>query len=259
MHIIKERTFFKAVLSFIFILSGDKMKPLISTKNLCKTYSSGNNCIFALNNINLEIKSGEFIAIVGQSGSGKSTLMNILGALDIQSSGNYFLSGEPVFEMRENKLSKVRNQQIGFIFQGFNLIPTLNAIENVELPLIYRGIKKNERKILAKKSLEEVGLCDRIYHMPSQLSGGQQQRVAIARAISGNPSIILADEPTGNLDSAYGNEIIKILKDLNKNGKTIILITHDNNIANIANRILKIQDGIIVNDTFKKLPHKSSL
>lgn len=224
------------------------MDCLVSTRNLCKTYFCGINHIFALNNINLEINSGECIAIVGQSGSGKSTLMNILGALDVQTSGNYFLKNEEIPTMKENKLSKIRNQQIGFIFQGFNLIPTLNALENVELPLLYRGIKKNNRKALAKEALAQVGLDCRMNHMPSQLSGGQQQRVAIARAIAGNPSIILADEPTGNLDSSCSNEIIKILKDLNKKGKTIILITHDNNIARIAHRIIKLQDGNIVSD-----------
>ncbi|MDQ5983972.1 MAG: ABC transporter ATP-binding protein [Eubacteriales bacterium SKADARSKE-1] len=225
------------------------MVSLVNTNNLCKTYFCENSPIIALNNINLEIKNGEFIAIIGQSGSGKSTLMNILGALDTQTSGNYFLAGESVPAMKENKLSKIRNQQIGFIFQGFNLIPTLNAFENVELPLIYRGIKKSTRNFLAKKALVQVNLSSRMYHKPYQLSGGQQQRVAIARAIAGDPSIILADEPTGNLDSSSGNEIIKILKHLNKDGKTIILITHDKLIANIAHRIIKLKDGSLVSDS----------
>lgn len=225
------------------------MSELIKLSHITKTYNIGENTVFALKDINLTIKKGDFISIVGQSGSGKSTLMNIIGCLDIQTSGEYLLNNESISKMSNNKLSIIRNTTIGFIFQGFNLIPSLNAIENVELPLIYRGIKKKERQEIAYKSLIKVGLSNRIYHYPSQMSGGQQQRVAIARAIAGNPPIILADEPTGNLDSYSGNDILNILKELNNIGKTIILITHDNEIAKSASRTIKISDGNLIYDT----------
>ena len=221
------------------------MDNLIVLSDVCKTYNSKNNSVHALRNINFNIKKGQFISVIGQSGSGKSTLMNILGCLDTPTSGEYFLENIPVSCMKEKQLSFIRNNIIGFIFQNFNLIPSLNALENVELPLIYRGIKKSKRKLLAINSLETVGLEKRLYHKPFELSGGQQQRVAIARAIAANPKIILADEPTGNLDSNSGTEIMNILKTLHSQGTTIILITHDNNVAEMAEICIKISDGKI--------------
>lgn len=225
------------------------MSQLIAIDNIFKIYSAGENSVYAINGISLEIEKGEFVAIVGQSGSGKSTLMNVLGCLDSPTRGSYFLGGKAVSDMKDNELSNIRNNQIGFIFQGFNLIPSLDALENVELPLIYRGIPKKVRRALAVESLIRVGLESRINHRPAEMSGGQQQRVAIARAIAARPSIILADEPTGNLDSKSGEDVIAILKQLNEEGKTIILITHDNKIAEMAERRIKIHDGKIVGDT----------
>ena len=221
------------------------MNNLIVLSDVCKTYNSKNNSVHALQHINININRGQFVSVIGQSGSGKSTLMNILGCLDTPTSGEYLLDNIPVSGMKENQLSFIRNNIIGFIFQSFNLIPSLNALENVELPLIYRGIKKSKRKFLALNSLKIVGLEKRIYHRPFELSGGQQQRVAIARAIAADPKIILADEPTGNLDSNSGNEIMDILKQLHHQGTTIILITHDNNIAKMAETCIKISDGKI--------------
>ena len=197
---------------------------LIEIKNITKEYSVGEIKIKALDNVSLQISKGEFVAITGQSGSGKSTLMNILGCLDKPESGTYILNGQDVFRANEKKLSEIRNREIGFIFQSFNLINSLSAAENIELPLIYRGIKKNERRILAQNALSMVGLENRANHLPTQLSGGQQQRVAIARAIALSPPLILADEPTGNLDAASGKEIMSILLSLNKSGKTIVII-----------------------------------
>ena len=201
------------------------MEHLIKVMDLCKIYNPGENEVRALDHVNLEIDRGEFVAIIGQSGSGKSTFMNMLGCLDIPTSGKYYLNGTDVSTMSDNELSLVRNKEIGFIFQGFNLIPNLTAVENVELPLIYRGIDKKERRKLATEALEMVGLSHRIHHKPSEMSGGQQQRVAIARAIAAKPPVILADEPTGNLDSASSKEILNILKTLHKDGRTVILIT----------------------------------
>ncbi len=221
------------------------MNNLIVLSDVCKTYNSKNNSVHALQHINININRGQFVSVIGQSGSGKSTLMNILGCLDTPTSGEYLLDNIPVSGMNESQLSFIRNNIIGFIFQSFNLIPSLNALENVELPLIYRGIKKSKRKFLALNSLKIVGLEKRIYHRPFELSGGQQQRVAIARAIAADPKIILADEPTGNLDSNSGNEIMDILKQLHHQGTTIILITHDNNIAKMAETCIKISDGKI--------------
>lgn len=223
--------------------------PLVELKNLTKIYNSGENEVRALSNISLCINEGEFVAIIGQSGSGKSTLMNMLGCLDLPDSGEYLLEGENVAHIPEETLAHIRNRRIGFIFQGFNLISSLNALENVELPLIYRGIRTKERYQLAYNALDRVGIANRIKHHPSQLSGGQQQRVAIARAIAAKPPILLADEPTGNLDSASGYEVMSILQDLHKEGKTVILITHDNSIASMADRIIRIVDGHIVEDT----------
>ncbi|MBQ2444730.1 MAG: ABC transporter ATP-binding protein [Clostridia bacterium] len=218
---------------------------LIEIKNITKEYSVGEIKIKALDNVSLQISKGEFVAITGQSGSGKSTLMNILGCLDKPESGTYILNGQDVFRANEKKLSEIRNREIGFIFQSFNLINSLSAAENIELPLIYRGIKKNERRILAQNALSMVGLENRANHLPTQLSGGQQQRVAIARAIALSPPLILADEPTGNLDAASGKEIMSILLSLNKSGKTIVIITHDNSIASAVPRRIKISDGQI--------------
>lgn len=228
------------------------MEHLIKVVDLCKIYNPGENEVRALDYINLEINRGEFVAIIGQSGSGKSTFMNMLGCLDIPTSGKYFLNGTDVSTMTDSQLSTVRNKEIGFIFQGFNLIANLTAIENVELPLIYRGIDKKTRRELAKEALEMVGLGHRMEHKPAEMSGGQQQRVAIARAIAAKPPVILADEPTGNLDTASSKEILDILKELHEGGRTVILITHDNGIAEQAKRIVRIMDGKIESDTAKE-------
>lgn len=213
---------------------------------ISKTYNPGENAVKALRNINLRIDKGEMVAIVGSSGSGKSTLMNILGCLDIPNQGKYLLDGVDVAALDDEVLSKIRNQKIGFIFQGFNLVQSLNALENVELPLTYRGIRKSERRELAESALKMVGLESRMHHLPNQMSGGQQQRVAIARAIAAKPPVILADEPTGNLDTRSGKVIMDILFDLNKNGKTVILITHDPEIARLAPRVIHVSDGKIL-------------
>lgn len=229
------------------------MKSIISMKDISKRYGNTESKVSALNKINLDISEGEFISITGKSGSGKSTLMNIMGCLDIPTEGVYLLNGIDVRKLSDKKISEIRNQFIGFIFQGFNLIPSLTAIENVELPLIYRKIPKKVRKDLSIKSLIKVGLEHRIFHKPSEMSGGQQQRVAIARAIAASPNIILADEPTGNLDSNSGNEVLKILHDLNKSGKTVIIITHDQKIANTANRKIIVSDGNIIEDNLETI------
>lgn len=225
---------------------------LIKVEDLCKIYNPGENEVRALDHVNLEIEKGEFVAIIGQSGSGKSTFMNMLGCLDVPTSGRYFLNGTDVSTMKDNQLSVVRNREIGFIFQGFNLITNLNAIENVELPLIYRGIDRKTRHKLAVESLKLVGLEKRMHHKPNEMSGGQQQRVAIARAIAAEPPVILADEPTGNLDSASSKEILEILKKMHRSGKTVILITHDNGIAAQARRVVRIMDGKIESDTINE-------
>ena len=225
---------------------------LIKVEDLCKIYNPGENEVRALDHVNLEIKTGEFVAIIGQSGSGKSTFMNMLGCLDVPTSGKYYLNGTDVSTMKDNDLSVVRNREIGFIFQGFNLIANLNAIENVDLPLIYRGIDRKTRHKLAIESLKMVGLEKRMQHKPSEMSGGQQQRVAIARAIAAKPPVILADEPTGNLDSASSREILGILKQMHQSGKTVILITHDNGIADQARRVVRIMDGKIESDTINQ-------
>lgn len=219
--------------------------PLIKMKNITKEYIIGDNRLKALDNVNVDIDKGEFVAIVGQSGSGKSTLMNILGCLDTPEKGEYYLNGNNIFKARERKLSNIRNKEIGFIFQSFNLVGSLSAVENVELPLMYRGLSKDKRKRLAKEALKMVDLCGREHHLPSQLSGGQQQRVAIARAIAASPPLILADEPTGNLDVRSGKEIMNILFKLHKQGKTIVMITHDNKIASSIPRVIEIEDGKI--------------
>jgi len=225
------------------------MDRLISIKNVFKTYKMGDIEVNALNGITLDVGYKEFISIVGPSGSGKSTLMNVIGCLDVPTSGDYYLNGEDVSKMKEKQLAKVRNRTIGFIFQGFNLLSKLTAYENVELPLIYQGIGYGERKTLVMKALERVGLENRTHHKPTELSGGQQQRVAIARALASRPPLILADEPTGNLDSKSGLEVMKTLHELHDEGKTIVLITHDNDIAKQADRIVRIGDGEITFDS----------
>ena len=224
------------------------MSELISVKDMCKVYNPGENEVRALDHISLTIDAGEYVAIIGQSGSGKSTLMNMLGCLDVPTSGTYILNGRDVSCLSDDELSDIRNQEIGFIFQGFNLIPSFTAIENVELPLLYRGVSKAKRHELAIQALEKVGLGARMTHKPSEMSGGQQQRVAIARAIAQAPPVILADEPTGNLDSGSSKEIIDILKKLHAEGRTVILITHDNEIASQAKRVIRIKDGKVERD-----------
>lgn len=224
------------------------MSALVEIRDICKIYNPGENEVKALDHVSLTIDENEFVAIIGQSGSGKSTLMNMLGCLDVPTSGSYFLHGQDVSHMSDDELSDVRNKEIGFIFQGFNLIASLTALENVELPLIYRGVGKRERTRLADTALNKVGLEKRKTHKPAEMSGGQQQRVAIARAIAQAPPIILADEPTGNLDSGSTKEIMGILKNLHEEGRTVILITHDNEIADQAKRVIKIIDGKIVQD-----------
>lgn len=225
------------------------MSALVDIRDMCKVYNPGENEVRALDHVNLTINENEFVAIIGQSGSGKSTLMNMLGCLDIPSSGTYMLHDQDVSNLTDDELSDIRNKEIGFIFQGFNLIQNLTAIENVELPLIYRGVSRKERVHLSETALRKVGLESRKTHKPSEMSGGQQQRVAIARAIAQAPPVILADEPTGNLDSASSKEIMDILKELHAEGRTVILITHDNDIAAQAERTIKIKDGRIVHDS----------
>lgn len=224
------------------------MDELIEIQEMCKIYNPGENEVRALDHVNLTINKNGFVAIIGQSGSGKSTLMNMLGCLDVPTSGTYILNGQDVSGLTDDELSDIRNREIGFIFQGFNLIAGLTALENVELPLIYRGVGKKERLRLSQIALEKVGLKARMDHKPSEMSGGQQQRVAIARAIAQAPPVILADEPTGNLDSGSTKEIMEILKELHGEGRTVILITHDNDIAARARRIIRIMDGHIVED-----------
>jgi len=225
------------------------MDSLIKVRDMYKIYNPGENEVRALDGVSLDINEGEFVAIVGHSGSGKSTLMNMLGCLDVPTSGTYILNGRDVSRLSDNELSEVRNLDIGFIFQGFNLIPNLNALENVELPLIYRNVDRNKRRELAKEALKKVGLENRMKHKPSEMSGGQQQRVAIARAIAASPPLILADEPTGNLDSKSTKDIMAILNELNEQGNTIVLITHDDGIAENAKRVVRIMDGQIESDT----------
>lgn len=225
------------------------MEHLIDARNLYKIYNPGENEVHALDGVSLTIDRGEFVAIIGQSGSGKSTFMNMLGLLDSPTSGEYYLEGKEVSKLTDNELSEIRNKEIGFIFQGFNLIPSLTAVGNVELPLIYRGMPAAQRHELSDAALERVGIGHRKNHRPAEMSGGQQQRVAIARAVAARPPIILADEPTGNLDTHSGEEVMRILKELNNEGRTVILITHDNSIAAQAKRVIRIQDGRIVSDS----------
>ncbi len=225
------------------------MAKLIELRDVYKIYGEGlESEVRALDGVSLDIEKGEFVAVVGQSGSGKSTMMNVLGCLDIPTRGTYRLDGVDVRELSDKELSRIRNKQIGFIFQQYNLIQNLTVLENVELPLIYQGIDPFDRRELAIQALTRVGLADRAQHKPTQMSGGQQQRVAIARAISTHPPIIMADEPTGALDSRTGHEVLGFLQQLNKEGSTVILITHDNGIAATARRIVRIADGKIIED-----------
>lgn len=224
------------------------MGALIHIENMKKIYNPGENEVRALDGIDLDIEKGDLVAIVGHSGSGKSTLMNMFGCLDTPTSGKYVLDGQDVASMTDNQLADVRNKEIGFIFQGFNLISNLDAVGNVELPLVYRGVSKNERKQLAMEALKSVGLEDRMKHKPNEMSGGQQQRVAVARAVAAKPPIILADEPTGNLDTKSTQEIMEILKELHRSGRTVIIITHDEEIASQTHRVIRILDGRIEED-----------
>ncbi len=221
------------------------MRPLIEVQNLYKIYNPGPNEVRALDGVSLQVNVGEFLAVVGHSGSGKSTLMNMIGCLDVPTAGRYFLNGLNVSQMDDNELSVVRNEQIGFIFQSFNLIKSLTAYENVELPLIYRGYSAKKRRDLTLKALARVGLLDRMRHLPNEMSGGQQQRVAVARALAPNPPLILADEPTGNLDSKSGKLVFSIIEQLHREGNTIVLITHDDGLAQKAPRRVHITDGRI--------------
>lgn len=228
------------------------MKKLIDLSGINKSYRNGDQELQVLKNINLQVEEGEFLAIMGPSGSGKSTLMNIIGMLDRPSSGTYHLDGKEVARLGEKKSAKVRNQEIGFVFQQFFLLSKLNALQNIELPLIYAGVSQSKRKALAKQYLEKVELETRMHHLPSELSGGQKQRVAIARALVNRPSIILADEPTGALDTKTGEQIMELLTELNKEGKTIIMVTHEPEIAAYAKRQIVIRDGVIYSDSAQK-------
>ena len=224
------------------------MAHLIELQNVYKIYPMGDEAVHALDGVSLTIDQGEFVAIVGSSGSGKSTAMNIIGCLDVPTSGTYHLGGVDVSTMDDDQQAEIRNKMLGFIFQQYNLIPTLNVLENVELPLLYGGVGAAERRSAALRALEMVGLADKYKNRPNQLSGGQQQRVSIARALAGKPSVILADEPTGALDSRTGREVLRFLQKLNQEGDTVVLITHDNSIAVKAKRIVRLQDGRIIYD-----------
>ncbi len=223
--------------------------PLINITNLKRDFQLGSETIYVLKGIDLQINKGEYVALMGPSGSGKSTLMNLLGCLDTPTSGRYILNGKDVSQMHDNDLAEIRNKEIGFVFQTFNLLPRTTALDNVALPMIYAGFSKSERNERATEVLTQVNLADRMDHQPNQLSGGQRQRVAIARALVNKPSIILADEPTGNLDSKTSVEIMNLFNDIHKNGNTVILVTHEEDIAKYAHRIIRLRDGIIESDT----------
>lgn len=227
-------------------------EALIEIKGIIKTYKIGDIVVNALNGVDVLIRKNEYTAIMGPSGSGKSTLMNIIGCLDVPTSGTYRLANEEVEKMSDNQLAEIRNKRIGFVFQTFNLLARANALHNVELPLIYAGISSKERKERAAESLAKVGLADRMHHKPNELSGGQRQRVAIARALINNPSLILADEPTGNLDSKTGDEILRLFEELNSNGNTIIVVTHEEDVARHSRRVVKLRDGVVESDEILK-------
>jgi putative ABC transport system ATP-binding protein len=218
------------------------------TKHITKTYQMGEEVVKALDNVSIEIEKGDFVSVMGASGSGKSTLMNLLGCLDTPTSGDYFLNGVNVATMNDDKLAAIRNKEIGFVFQTFNLLPNQTALYNVEVPLIYSGINKKIRKQLCEEILTKVGMKDRMHHKPNELSGGQRQRVAIARALANKPSIILADEPTGNLDSKTTNDIMELFQQLHNDGNTIILVTHEKDIGSLAKRTIVLKDGKIIKD-----------
>ena len=222
--------------------------PLVEFRSVCKTYYMGEDVVRAADHISFSIYENEFVAIVGKSGSGKSTCMNIIGCLDVPTAGEYYLDGKDVGKMSKNELAEIRNAKLGFIFQQYNLLPKLNLLENVEVPLMYAGVPKSKRRKIAKEKLEAVGLDDKLRNKPNQLSGGQQQRVSIARALANSPSVILADEPTGALDSRTSKEVLTMLQDLHKAGNTIVLITHDNSIAATAERIIRLADGQVIYD-----------
>jgi putative ABC transport system ATP-binding protein len=225
--------------------------PLIKITDIKRNFVLGNEIVYVLKGINLEINKGEYVALMGPSGSGKSTLMNLLGCLDTPTSGHYVLNGKDVSQMKDDELAGIRNKEIGFVFQTFNLLPRTTALDNVALPMIYAGYSKSERTKRAEEVLTQVNLSDRMDHQPNQLSGGQRQRVAIARALVNKPSIILADEPTGNLDSKTSVEIMKLFGDIHANGNTVILVTHEEDIAAYAHRVIRLRDGLIESDTTK--------
>ncbi len=225
--------------------------PLIKIRDIKRDFVLGNETVYVLKGIDLEINKGEYVALMGPSGSGKSTLMNLLGCLDTPTSGTYILNGKDVSQMKDDELAEIRNKEIGFVFQTFNLLPRTTALDNVALPMIYAGYSKSERRARAQQVLTQVGLSDRMDHQPNQLSGGQRQRVAVARALVNSPSIILADEPTGNLDSKTSVEIMKLFNDIHANGNTIIVVTHEEEIAAYAHRIIRLRDGKIESDTSK--------
>lgn len=230
------------------------MSSVIQTSDISKIYQMGSETIRALKSVTIDISQGEYVAFMGPSGSGKSTLMNMIGCLDTPSGGSYILNGQDVSDMTENELAEVRNKEIGFVFQTFNLLPRASSLENVALPLIYAGYSKSERKEKAQAALEDVGLGDRSYHKPNELSGGQRQRVAIARALVNDPSIILADEPTGNLDSKTSYDIMDLFIELHDKGNTIIMVTHEDDIAEYSHRIVRLRDGLIETDKINNSP-----
>lgn len=230
------------------------MKKIIETTNIQKTYRMGTEEVRALKSVSITVNKGEYVAFMGPSGSGKSTLMNIIGCLDTPTSGSYVLNNKDVSDMTENELAEIRNKEIGFVFQTFNLLPRASCLENVALPLIYAGFNKADRQEKANMTLESVGLGDRVHHKPNELSGGQRQRVAIARALVNNPSIILADEPTGNLDSKTSHDIMELFHELHQKGNTIIMVTHEDDIAHYAHRIVRLRDGLVESDTVNPSP-----